>query len=225
MVQSARIQQVVKGDDVILAHQIMTSVAYAAEKSRAPVLVNEGDIANFFYPRQDGTVDLIGYTGLPVGSYPTSQFTVPIPGVITPLTGSIVRGTSQMESGPGETVRAEILRLKVTATGITVTNGTALLTGFTTVAGLQIGQLILGTDIPTIASSGAPTLIESIDPIGLTVTMTQNATGNATESIQFFEKETHYSIDEVDVFERGFPINLKDTSGGIAPPQPPLNLT
>lgn len=154
MVQSARVQEIVKGDDVTMTHQIMGAFAYNAELSRAPILVNSGDTVTCFYPLEDPTqTDLIGYPGSPVGSLPSSTVKVAIPGVIAANGTVPARGTQSFQSGLGQTVRIEIIR-----------------------------------------------------------------------SITNF-KETYYSINEVDIFERGFPISLTDTSGGINPPPPPLNLT
>lgn len=155
MVQSARIQQIVKGDDVSLKHQIMGDVAYNAEASREPVQVQIGETVKFFYPLADGSVDLIGYSGVVVGSLPGSVFTVAIPGDIPAVVGPSPvpeRGTKTWQSGSGRTVRAEITR-----------------------SGGKI--------------------------------------------------ETHYLIDEVDIYERGFPSSLDDTSGGTLPVEAPLNLT
>lgn len=154
MVQSARVQEIVKGDDVILTHQIMQDIAYNAELSRAPVLVNSGDTVTCFYPLEDPTqTDLIGYPGSPIGSLPSSMVTVTIPGLIAATDTVPSRGTQSFQSGLGRTVRIEITRY--------ITN----------------------------------------------------------------YRETYYSINEVDIFERGFPSSLTDTSGGINPPIPPLNLT
>src|SRR5580692_11803222 len=107
-VQSARVQEIVKGDDVILLHQVMQDIAYNAELTRAPVMLNSGDTIAFFYPLEDPTMtDLIGYQGSPVGSFPTSEFNVSIPGtIIDPLALAPNRGTSTFQSGPGQTVRA-----------------------------------------------------------------------------------------------------------------------
>ncbi len=154
MVQSARVQEIVKGDDVTMTHQIMKDVAYNAEQSRAPVMVNSGDVVTCFYPLQDpAQKDLIGYVGEPVGSLPTSIFTVDIPGIIEATDDVPERGTVSFQSGLGRTVRIEITR-------------------------------------------------------------------DVTD-----HKETYYLINEVDIFERGFPNSLTDTSGGVNPPQTPLNLT
>lgn len=152
-VQSARVQEIVKGDDVVMTHQIMKDVAFNAEASRAPVTLNEGDTVNFFYPLESQCIkDLVGYPGTAVGEFPASIFTVPIAGTIVETPPAPNRGTVQFQSGLGRTVRAEITR--------------------------EAGT-----------------------------------------------KETYYLIDEVDVFERGFPTSLTDTSGGLNPPAPPLNLT
>lgn len=153
-VQSARVQEIVKGDDVTMSHQIMKDVAFAAEQSRAPVELAAGDVATAFYQLQDPTMnDLIGYPCVPVGSFPTSNVTVDIPGVIAAIGNTPARGSQTFQSGLGKTVRIEIVR--------DTTN----------------------------------------------------------------KKETYYLIDEVDVFERGFPSSLEDTSGGVTPPSPALNLT
>ena len=154
-VQSARVQGIVKADDVVLTHQIMHDVAYNAEQSRAPLMLNAADEVNFFYPSQDPTVtDLIGYPGVAVGGYPTSTFTVTIPGVIAPVGLTPARGTQTFQSGLGRTVRAEVIRTFATT------------------------------------------------PL----------------------KTTEYLIDEVDIFERGYPNSLEDTTGGLNPAAPPLNL-
>ena len=109
-VSSARVQQLVVGDDVTLTHQIMAPKAYNAEIGLTPVLLNTGDTVNFFYPLANGT-DLIGYPGIPVGSYPTSTFTVAIPGIIPAVGPTPERGTTTFLIGQGETVRAEITRV------------------------------------------------------------------------------------------------------------------
>lgn len=154
MVQSARVQEIVKGDDVILTHQIMKDIAYNAELSRAPVTVDSGDVVTCFYPLEDPTqTDLIGYPGSPVGSLPSSIVNVTIPGVISATDTVPARGTQTFQSGLGRTVRIEIIRY--------ITN----------------------------------------------------------------YRETYYLINEVDIYERGFPSSLTDTSGGINPPLSPLNLT
>src|ERR1700685_3137334 len=102
MVQSARSQQIVKGDDVILEHQLMGQIAYDAELGRAPINANTGDVVKFFYQLEDPTVtDLVGFVATPVGSYPTSKFTVAVPGNIV---GPPQRGTTTFLSGLGQTV-------------------------------------------------------------------------------------------------------------------------
>jgi len=220
MVQSARVQKIVKGDDVSLIHQIMDDIAYNSELSRAPILVGVNDLVNFFYPLQDGTHDLIGFPGAPIGSYPTSKFSVAIPGLIVPAVNTNPnRGTSQFASALGQTVRAEILRFQASHAGNLVLNS-AVVSGLASVSGLSVGQLVIGANVPF------NTLIESFDPIGLTVTLTNVASGNASaETLNFYSRESHYSIDEVDIFERGFPNSLNDTTGGQNPAPPPLNLT
>lgn len=109
-VKSARVQEIIKGDDVTLKHQVMKNVAYNAEMSREPVLVEADDIIKFFYALQDKTIDEIGFTGVAIGSYPTSEFNVIIPGLIPAAELVPDRGTSQFLSGEGLTVRAEITR-------------------------------------------------------------------------------------------------------------------
>lgn len=109
-VQSARVQQIVKGDDVTLTHQIMESVAFNAEIGRAPVEVNALDTVKFFYPLQDGTMDDIGYEGVAVSAYPASAFSVDIAGVIAATVDDPERGTKHFLSGKAQTIRAEITR-------------------------------------------------------------------------------------------------------------------
>jgi len=110
-VQSARVQSIIKGDDVVLKHQIMKDVAYDAELSRAPVLVTSVDTVKFFYPLQDGSIDLIGYAGVVIGSYPASEFNVNIAGDIPAVPNtSPEMGTKTFLSGQALTVRAEITR-------------------------------------------------------------------------------------------------------------------
>ena len=218
-VQSARVQQIVKGDSTVQTHQIMQDIAYNAELSRAPVLVNSGDVVNFFYPLEDPTqTDLIGYQGVPVGTYPTSTFTVATPGVIIDPTGATPnRGTSTFQSGLARTVRAEITRLITSPTGNS-TIGTNVITGLSSVNGITLGASIVGSGIPAL------TLVTSIG--SNTLTMSANATATATGiTLTIGYKETQYSIDEVDIYERGFPNSLTDTTGGVFPPQEPLNLT
>lgn len=218
-VQSARVQKIVKGDDSAQIHQIMEDVSFNAEASRAPVLVQSSDIATFFYPLEDLTqVDLTGYVGVAIGSYPTSMFRVPTPGeIIDPANLAPVRGTSSFQSGPGRTVRAEISRFQLTATGNTTINANTV-ASLSSTTGLTIGAKVVGAGIPP------NTVVIAI--VGSTITLSLNALATASGvSLSFYTKESHYSIDEVDIFERGFPNSLMDTSGGVNPPQPPLNLT
>lgn len=219
MVQSARVQQVVKGDDVVLTHQIMESVAFNAEIGRQPVLVNAGDVATFFYPLEDGSNDLIGYVGQPVGALPASKFTVAIPGDIPAVSPNPERGSKMFASGLGQTVRAEITRKIANPTGATTIN-TALISGVSDMTNIAIGQSVVGAGIPV----GA--LVQAFDSVAQTVTLTVNATATAAGlSLVFGEKETHYLVNEVDIYERGFASSLDDTSGGLVPPAPSLNLT
>lgn len=109
-VQSARVQSLVIGDDVTLKHQLVKQIALDASFSIAPVEITNLDKVIFFYELADG-VDLIGYEGVVVGSYPSSKFSVDIAGVI-PLVVDVspVRGSSTFLEGLGQTVRAEIIR-------------------------------------------------------------------------------------------------------------------
>lgn len=209
-VQSARIQQVVKGDDVVLLHQIMKDIAYNAEASRSPDALNAGDVVDFFYPLQDTTVtDLVGYRGTAVGSYPTSTFNVSVPGVIPAGVNTLQRGTSTWEAGAGRTVRAEIVRLKASFTADTALDSVTLL-NVSSLTGLAVGQLITGAGIP------ARTLIKNITSPS-TLVLTAAATATATGvSLTAGTKETQYMIDEVDVLARDFPDTLQS--------EQPLNL-
>lgn len=220
MVQSARVQKIVQGDDVNLLHQIVDSVALLAEESRVPILVNNGDVVKFFYPTNDGTLDQLGYLGVPVGAYPESKFTVDIPGQIPALVvGGTVRGTIQIQSGAGRCVRAEITR-KILQTLADTTLDSDSLANVASFVGVELGQSIVGLGIPF----GA--LVAAFDSIAGTIKMSTKATATAVGvTIVLGEKETHYAIDEVDVFKRGFPSSLDDTSAGTLPAQPPLNLT
>jgi hypothetical protein len=111
MVQSARVQQLVIGDDVTLRHQIMDAIAYNAEISRAPVVVNTGDITKCFYPLEDESIDLIGYLATPVGSLPSSLLDVEIAGDIPAADPIPERGSKTFQIGLARTVRIEITRL------------------------------------------------------------------------------------------------------------------
>lgn len=219
-VLASRTQQIVCGDDTTQTHQIMQDIAYNAELTRAPVLVSSEDIATFFYPLNDPTqTDLIGYEGVPVGSYPTSTFTVFTAGLIIDPTGlNPNRGTSTFQIGLARTVRCEITRLKATPTGDTTLNSN-IITNLSTTVGITIGALITGIGI------AFRTFITAIG-VGQ-ITISQNATANGI-GIEFSIgiKETHYLIDEVDIYKQdGFPSSLIDTSGGVSPPELPLNLT
>jgi hypothetical protein len=218
-VQSARTQQIIKGDDTTQTHQIMQDVAYHAELSRTPVLVNTGDIVTFFYPLENpNQIDLIGYQGVPVGSYPTSTFTVATPGVIIDPTGATPnRGTSTFQSGLARTVRAEITRLNTSLTGNS-SMGSPIITGLPSTSGASLGASVSGAGIPPL------TVVIAITTNTLTLSSNATETGNGI-SFSIGTKETQYSIDEVDIYERGFPNSLTDTSGGLYQPQEPLNLT
>jgi hypothetical protein len=111
-VSSGRVQEFIQGDDVTLLHQVMQDVAYNSEVAQAPVLVNSSQTVKFFYPMQSQFgIDLIGYTGVAVEAYPTSLFTVTIPGYIAPNSPTPQRGTSTFLVGMGQTVRAEVTSL------------------------------------------------------------------------------------------------------------------
>lgn len=220
MVQSARVQKLVKGDDGKLLHQIVDDVALLAEISRQPILVQTGDIVKFFYPLQDGSNDEVGFLGVPVGAYPESKFNVDIPGVIPPLVmGALPRGSASFQAGLARSVRAEITRKILATTGDTA-NLSNTLSNVASFVGVEIGQSIIGVGIPK------DSIIADFDSVGGTILMTDKATATAVGvSLVLGEKETHYNIDEVDVFERGFPNSLDDTSAGSLPANPPLNLT
>lgn len=110
-VQSARVQKIVKGDDVTLKHQVVKDAALDAEFTRAAVtLASSADKVTFFYQLEDGTMDSIGYPGSPAESYPASRFNVPITGVIAEADPVPARGSQVFKSGQGLTVRAEIIR-------------------------------------------------------------------------------------------------------------------
>lgn len=227
-VQSARVQQIVKGDDVTMTHQIMEDVAFNAELSRAPVQVDDGDTVSFFYPLQDfDHRDYIGYPGIPVGSYPTSTFTVAIPGdipgspgnwqAVPPVPRVPDRGTKTFQEALGQTVRAEITRLRETYTG-NVDGTTDVITGLSSTAGLTVGMSVVGPGVQP------RSIIAAISGSTITLNQVTTAEGSAV-SLAFGVRETHYLIQEVDIFQRGFPSSLDDTTGGRNPPPAPINLT
>lgn len=97
-VKSARVQKIIKGDDVILTHQILQDIAYNAEQAKTPVTIEDDDVVKFFYEYQDAdSSDLIGNLGVKQSG---SIFTVEIPSSKTLL----------FKSGEGQTVRAEITK-------------------------------------------------------------------------------------------------------------------
>lgn len=222
MVQSARVQQIVKGDDTVQTHQIMESVAFNAELSREPVELVSTDRATVFYPLEDGTEDVIGYPANPIGSYPTSMISVPTPGNIPAVGVAPSRGTQSFQSGLGRTVRVEVISQKATPTGDT-TIGSNVIENISSFANIQIGQ--------TLTAAGFPvnTTIQSFDTVANSITVNNNATATATTvSLSFGTKASYYLINEVDIFERGFPSDLCDTSAGVLsdePSPPQLNLT
>lgn len=216
-VQSARVQQIVKGDDVVLRHQIMESVAYSAEIGRQPVDLISGDIVNFFYPLADlSMIDQVGYLGVPVGAYPESNFDVSIPGDIPEVDPVPERGTKVMQSGPGRTVRAEVDKLKLTTTGDTTLDGDSII-NLASVTGIKPGYLVIGAGIPV----GAIVISVGVSSVVISANSTATAVG---VSLTFYQRLSYYLIKEVDVFERGFPGSLTDTSGGVNPPPADLNL-
>jgi hypothetical protein len=223
MVQSARVQELTTGDDVVLTHQVMEFIAYNAELSRAPVELNAGDVVRFFYPLapvdETPVQDLLGYVGVPVGSYPTSTFTVPIQGNIAPVPPGLARGTQTFAPGLGQTVRAEVTRLIATVTG-NCDGVTGIITDVVSIADVVEGMSVVGAGIPPLS------IVISIDPGNFTFTINNNTTSvQVGVNFALGQKQTYYSIDEVDVYARGFPDTLYDTSGGVLPPQSPLRLT
>lgn len=200
MVQSARVQKVLVGDDVLLSHQIMEDIAYNAELSRAPVELATGDLVSFFYPLADATSqDLIGYPGDPAGALPDSEFLVAIPGVVPAVNvGDVVRGTSTFQIGLGRTVRAEISRLKATTTGDTTVDSAAV-TGVASVVGIAVGMLVVGAGIP------ARTIVTAVGTTSVGLSQLATATASAA-TLKFYKKESHYLYDEVDVVDRAFPL-------------------
>lgn len=218
-VQSSRIQQIIKGDDVTLLHQIIQSASLYANSTLVPVAMSAGDIAHVFYPLADLTItDLIGYLAVPQGTLPSSMIQVFVPGNIPINNPTPARGSQSFQAGLSQTVRVEITRLKASLTG-NITNLMPQITSLSSTAALAIGMSVVGTNIPV----GA--IIISIDS-GSQVTLSTNATATASGvSLTFGQKESHYLINEVDIFERGFASSLIDTSGGTNPPSPELNLT
>lgn len=216
-VQSARVQKVVKGDDVVLRHQIMESVAYNAELSRAPVELATGDLVNFFYPLQDDTLtDLIGYPGVVVTAYPNSLFDVSIPGDVPAATPIPERGTKVMQAGLGRTVRAEVDKLKATTTGDTTLDDTSVV-NVASVAGIKPGYLVKGAGIP----DNTIVVFVGVSSVELSADASATAVGVA---LTFYQRLSYYLIQEVDIYERGFPNSLNDTSGGSGQPPADLNL-
>lgn len=109
-VKSGRVNRIVVGDDVVVKHQIMQPVAYNAGVSLTPLLVTSADRVNFFYQLADSTIDLIGYVGVPDGSYPASTFEVTIAGDIPASGTTPARGTQTFLTGEAQTVRVEVLK-------------------------------------------------------------------------------------------------------------------
>lgn len=213
MVQSARVQKIVVGDDVVLNHQIMDDKAYNAELTRAPVTLGASDLVNCFYPGADATViDTVGYPATPVGSSPTSTIQVAIPGTIDPIPPdtSAPRGSVAFQAGLGQTVRVEILRSVASLTG-DLTTSQPLVANVSSFTGLVIGQQVLGAGVPKNA------IIIAMDTVALTLTLSLQATATATGvSLKTYTKESHYLYDEVDILSRDFPVQ---------PTTPNLNLT
>jgi hypothetical protein len=109
-VKSARIQQVVAGDDALFQHTIVGAAVKGPNQTVDLVPVNVGDVVTAIYnviPQPDPNLPPnapISVIGTVVGAYPGSVFTFPIP-----------KGTAAGQSGllipaPGQTVRIEIVR-------------------------------------------------------------------------------------------------------------------
>ena len=105
-VKSARVQSIIKGDDVTLKHQLVKKTTLDVEFTNAKVELAVTDKVTFFYELEDG-VDLIGFDGTNAEAYPTSRFNSVIAGEIS---GDPVRGSSTFKEGLGLTVRAEVIR-------------------------------------------------------------------------------------------------------------------
>ena len=103
-VRSARVQEVVRGDDALLEHQVVGDVALDAELTKAPVQINSGDSVSCVYAAQqtDGQPRVADITApaLPLGTVPTSRIQVPLTQAQTAL----------LQIGPAQTVRVEVTR-------------------------------------------------------------------------------------------------------------------
>jgi hypothetical protein len=103
-VQSARVQEVVRGDDALLFHQVISTIALDAMVTDAPVQMNSGDSAVCWYAAQqtDGQplVADVNAPALPNGAVPTSRIQVQLSQAQTAV----------LNIGPAQTVRVEIIR-------------------------------------------------------------------------------------------------------------------
>lgn len=102
-VRSARIQQVIVGDDWSLAHQIVKPSALDANATLVPVELQAGDVATAFYSAEpiEGVEQAdVSVVATPVGAYPTSRIAV----AVTPVNSAKVR------INEAQTVRIEIVR-------------------------------------------------------------------------------------------------------------------
>jgi hypothetical protein len=105
-VKSARVQQVIQGDDVVLRHAIVGPVAVGNNESVALVSVDVGDVVKAFYESTQPTdeslpaVPPVQATGVAVvGSPSTFDFSIPS------------ADSEKILAGLSKTVRIEITRL------------------------------------------------------------------------------------------------------------------
>jgi len=103
-VRSARVQEIVRGDDALLEHQVVANVALDAELTKAPVQINSGDSVVCFYAAQQTEgqpqVPDIVASALPFDTVPTSRIKVTLTQAQTAL----------LQIGPAQTVRVQITR-------------------------------------------------------------------------------------------------------------------
>lgn len=99
MVSSARVQQLVKGDDAVLSHQIVGPATLDAVKTVDSIELDTGDVARAVYEDAAGTTPISQVAG-PEGDLPTSRISVALNQVQTAL----------LKAGLGLTVRVEITR-------------------------------------------------------------------------------------------------------------------
>lgn len=98
MIQSARIQSVMVGDDATLTHQLVTRAVVGNSIGLQPVLIAAGDSVKCFYCSADGSSEL--QASATPGSLPSSSLTV----TLTALQ------SAGLKPGLGQTVRVEITR-------------------------------------------------------------------------------------------------------------------